>query len=176
MERILLKFEKVLTSFAVFSVFVMMCLTTADAIGRYLFNFPITGAYEITEKYLMISAVYLGASYTYRTGSNIRVGILINHLPKIVQIVLNIFAQIVSICYGILLVIPTIQHLFKTYIQKTTLSSVNIPLWPPYVTIPLGLLIMSLLMIRDLPRVHIGKSALFKEESPIESAKQDQVI
>lgn len=169
MENILFRCEKVLTYLAVLSIFVMMFLTTADAIGRYIFNFPITGAYEITEKYLMLTAVYLGASYTYRQGSNIRITLLVDHLPRHVKIVLNIFVQIFSICYGFLLVIPTAQHLFRTYIQKTTLSSLDLPLWPPYVTIPVGLFLMSLLMLRDLPRVRIGKSALFREETPTDS-------
>ena len=67
-ENILGQCEKVLTYVAVLAIFIMMCLTSADAIGRYIFNSPITGAYEFTEKYLMLTAVYLGTSYTYRGG------------------------------------------------------------------------------------------------------------
>lgn len=162
MEKILLKCEKWSTALAVLSIFIMMCLTTVDAIGRYLFNFPITGAYEVTEKYLMLIAVYLGTSYTYRGGSNIRITLLIDHLPRQVKMGLNIFAQIFSICYGFLLVIPTVQNVFRTYGQKTTLSSSNLPLWLPYAAIPIGLLLLSLFMLWDLPRVRTGKAALFR--------------
>jgi TRAP-type C4-dicarboxylate transport system permease small subunit len=161
MERILLRCDKVLTSIAVLSIFVMMVLTTADAIGRYIFNYPITGAYEMTEKYLMLIAVYLGTSYTYREGSTIRITLLVDHLPRQVKMGLHIFAQIFSICYGFLLVIPAVQNVFQTYAQEITLSSSNLPLWPPYAAIPIGLFLMSLFMLRDLPRVRAGKSALF---------------
>lgn len=163
MEKILIRCEKWSTFVAVLSIFIMMCLTTADAIGRYLFNFPITGAYEVTEKYLMLIAVYMGASYTYRAGSNIRITLILDHLPREVKMALNIFAQIFSICYGFLLVIPTAQNVFRTYGQKTTLSSLSFPLWVPYMAIPIGLLVMSLFMLWDLPRVRTGKSALFRE-------------
>jgi TRAP-type transport system small permease protein len=163
MERILSQCEKWSTRLAVLSIFVMMVLTTADAIGRYLFNFPITGAYEVTEKYLMLVAVYLGASYTYRGGSNIRITLVVNHLPRHVKMVLNIFAQVFSTGYGFLLVIPAVQNVIRTYAQKITLSSSNLPLWIPYAAIPIGLFLMSLFMLRDLPRVRAGKSALFRE-------------
>jgi C4-dicarboxylate transporter, DctQ subunit len=172
-ENVLGKCENVLTYLAVLSIFVMMCLTTADAIGRYIFSYPITGAYEFTEKYLMLTAVYLGASYTYRKGSTIRITLLVSRMPSNIKIGLNIFAQIVSICYGFFLVVPNIQSLYRTYLQGTTLTSTSFPLWPPYVAIPVGLLLMSLFMLWDLPKVPKGKSALFNEEEFTDTMRQD---
>ena len=55
--------ELVLVYAGVVAAFLMMCLTSADAICRYLLNSPILGAYEITEKYLMVATVFLGLSY-----------------------------------------------------------------------------------------------------------------
>ena len=172
-ENVLGKCENVLTYLAVLSIFIMMCLTTADAIGRYIFSYPITGAYEFTEKYLMLTAVYLGASYTYRAGSTIRITLLVSRMPSNIKIGLNIFAQIVSIFYGFFLVVPNIQSLYRTYLQGTTLTSTSFPLWPPYVAIPVGLLLMSLFMLWDLPKVPKGKSALFNEEEFTDTMRQD---
>jgi len=163
MEKVLSHCEKWSTHLAVLSIFIMMVLTTADAIGRYLFSLPITGAYEITEKYLMLIAVYLGASYTYRGGSTIRITLLVDRLPRGVKMFLNIFSQVFSICYGFLLVVPAVQSVIRVYDQKITLSSPQLPLWVPYTAIPIGLFLMSLFMLRDLPRVRSGGSALFRE-------------
>ena len=58
----------------------MMCLTSADALSRYAFNRPILGAFEITEKYLMVAAIFLGLSYGYRGGLFIRVTFLVDRL------------------------------------------------------------------------------------------------
>jgi TRAP-type C4-dicarboxylate transport system permease small subunit len=174
MENILERSERVLTSIAVLSIFVMMCLTSADAIGRYIFNSPITGAYEFTEKYLMLTAVYLGVSYTYRGGSTIRITLLVSRLPSNIRMGLNIFAQIFSICYGFFLVVPNIQSLFRTYHQGTTLTSTSLPLWPPYLAIPVGLLLMSFYMLWDLPKVPKGKSALFSEEEVSDVMKEEE--
>ncbi len=48
--------ELVLVYASVLAAIAMMCLTSADALSRYLLNRPIMGAYEITEKYLMVAA------------------------------------------------------------------------------------------------------------------------
>ncbi len=163
MEKVLDRFEKWSTHVAVLSIFVMMLLTTADAIGRYLFSFPLPGAYEVTEKYLMVIAVYLGASYTYRGGSTIRITLLVDRLPGGIKMALKVLAQIFSICYGFFLLVPAVQAVLRAYEQKITLSSPPLPLWVPFTTIPIGLLLMSLFMLRDLPRVRSGGSALFRE-------------
>ncbi len=163
MQKVLGRVEKWSTHVAVLSIFIMMVLTTADAIGRYLFSFPIAGAYEFTEKYLMVIAVYLGASYTYRGGSTIRITLLVDRLPSGVKMALQVFAQIFSICYGFFLLVPAVQAVLRAYDQKITLSSPQLPLWPPFMAIPIGLLLMSLFMLRDLPRVRSGGSALFRE-------------
>ena len=54
MQKLLNGSELVMVYVSSLSTFVLMLLTTADAGGRYLFNRPITGAYEITCNYLMM--------------------------------------------------------------------------------------------------------------------------
>jgi TRAP-type C4-dicarboxylate transport system permease small subunit len=167
MNRFLHRCERVLTSIAVVSMFIMMCLTTVDAVGRYFFSHPITGAYELTERYFMLVAVFLGVAYAYRGGAFIRVGILMDRMPMRVKVPINYVGQIFSILYGALLVFASIQQLVKTFNNGTTLASLpSVPLWPGVIVIPVGLALMCLLMIVDLPRVKEGKSDLFRDETP----------
>lgn len=167
MEKFLHRCERVLTSVAVLSLFIMMCLTTTDAIGRYFFSRPITGAYELTEKYFMLITIFLGIAYAYRGGAFIRVGILMDRMPMKVKVPINYIGQIFSIVYGVLLVIASIQQLVRTLRHGTTLASLSfIPLWPGIIVIPIGLMLMCLFMLVDLPRVKKGTSALFQDETP----------
>ena len=71
----------------------MMLLTSADALFRYLFNSPILGAYEITEKYLIVAAIFLGLSYAYRGGVFIRVTFLVDRLPPLWKAAADHFAH-----------------------------------------------------------------------------------
>jgi len=166
MQKLLDWCEKVMVFVSSMSTFVLMLLTTADAGGRYLFNRPITGAYEITANYLMIAAVFMAAGYGYREGAYIRVTFLADHLPRKMKLVVNHLVQLTCVIYGTLLVIATIQQARRIFSDHTTLSSLDIPLGPAYILVPVGLFFMSLLMLLDIRKVKEGKSALFREESP----------
>ena len=165
-EKWLARCEAVLLWVAVLATLVMMCLTTADAAGRYLFNRPIAGAYEVTEKYLMAAMVFLGVCYAYRGGAYIRVTFLLDYLPGAVRIFCDYLAQVISIAYGVLLVVATTQQFLRVASDRMTLSTVDVPVAPAYLLVPIGLFFMSVLMLLDLPRVRRGESLLFKDESP----------
>jgi TRAP-type C4-dicarboxylate transport system permease small subunit len=166
MQKLFNRCENVLLYSAVLSTFVMMCLTTADAGGRYIFNRPIIGAYEVTQSYLMVAAVFLALGYAYRQGANIRVTFLVDRLPSKVKLIVNHFVQIASMLYGVVLVVATIQQALRNIASGATLSGFPIPLGPAYAIVPVGLFFMSFLMLLDIRKVRAGKSPLFKEESP----------
>jgi TRAP-type C4-dicarboxylate transport system permease small subunit len=167
MQKLLNGCERVMLYISTMSAFALMLLTTADAGGRYLFNRPITGAYEVTTNYLMIAAIFMGVSFGYREGAYIRVTFLADRLPGAVKLAVSYFVQVVSMLYGVLLVIATYLQALRTIDTHTTLSSLDfIPLGPAYVIVPVGLLFMSLAMLLDIRKVKEGKSPLFAEEAP----------
>jgi TRAP-type C4-dicarboxylate transport system permease small subunit len=166
MKKLLHWWESLLTCAAVVATAIMVLLTSTDAIGRYLFNRPITGAYEVTEKYLMLSSVFLGCAYSYRKGAFIRVTILTNHIRRAVLLVINHLVQLFSILYIIVLTFATILQVVRAYTSHMTFNSIAQPVWPSCAIIPVGLFLMLILMVLDLRRIRSGGSALFKEDSP----------
>jgi len=166
MKRILDGCEAGMLYIGCFMTFLLMLLTTADAFGRYLFNSPIIGAYEITANYLMVAAIFLSVAYGYRGGAYIRVTFLMERLRGKVKIVINQIVQLGSLLYGFLLVAASLRQVFRVYGDRTSLSSFDFPLWPAYVFVPVGLFVMSLLMLVDLRKVKTGGAPLFKDDSP----------
>jgi TRAP-type C4-dicarboxylate transport system permease small subunit len=144
----------------------MMCLTSADALCRYLFNSPIIGAYEITEKYLMVAAIFLGLSYAYRGGVFIRVTFLVDRLPPLLKQLANHVAILLSLVFCGFILVATGQQAWRGLQDDTTLSALPIPVGPAYCLVPLGFLALTIVMLADLPRVRSGKSYLFREEAP----------
>ena len=65
-------------------VVIMMVLTTADVILRYLFNWPMPGSWELTE-YLMAIAVSLTLAYCALERGHIKVDIVLSLLPQRAQ-------------------------------------------------------------------------------------------
>jgi hypothetical protein len=98
-ERWLLRCEHVLVYAGVVAMVAMMCLTSADALSRYRLNSPILGAYELTEKYLMVASIFLGLSYAYRGGMFIRVTFLIDRLPPALKLAVNVVVQLITLAF-----------------------------------------------------------------------------
>src|SRR5258708_12339563 len=94
--RWLTRCEIALLYVGVFATFAMMCLTSADALSRYTFNRPILGAFEITEKYLMVAAIFMGLSYGYRGGLFIRVTFLVDPLSPPPPLLSDYFSFLAS--------------------------------------------------------------------------------
>ena len=165
MKNLLNSFEKLFGYSAMISVFAMMCLATADAAGRYVLNQPIRGAYEITEQYLMVVAVFLGICWAYREGALVRVTFLADRLPRQVKVGVNYFVQAISILIGIVYVYCQIRQTLRSISSGMTLDIWALPLWPAYVIAFLGLSLMTLALWLDLWGVRTRRSNLFKEES-----------
>ncbi|HOE15930.1 MAG TPA: TRAP transporter small permease [Syntrophorhabdaceae bacterium] len=163
MKRVLTAIEKVLVWFSVWSVFCMVCLTTADAAGRYLLNMPIPWAYEVTEKYLMVVSVFFALSYGYHYGSNIRVTFVVRHFGPRTKLIVDYIVQVLAIAYGLLMVVGTFLKAMKS-ISERMQDTFNFPLGPAYLVLPAGLLLLTLWLLYDLPKVRKGQSHLLKEE------------
>ena len=155
--------ERVLTMVAVAAAFAMMLLTTADALGRYLFNRPILVALEVTTNYLMIAAIFLALPHAYREGANIRVTFLVERLGRGPRLVIDHIVQILSIVYCAILVLATFQQLRNMFATGTLFTTVELPMWPGHALVVLGLLLVTLRMLLDLGRVRGGGSSLFKD-------------
>jgi TRAP-type C4-dicarboxylate transport system permease small subunit len=156
----------VLIYLATVSTFVMMCLTTSDAVGRYVFNRPISGVYEITESYLAVATVFLGICYAYRGGAYIRVSFFVDRMPRKVKVALNYFVQVFSILLSVFFLIASALQAYRKFASGITLSFLRFPIWPAYVIVCMGFFFTTLLMMLDLWRIKTGESDLFKEESP----------
>jgi TRAP-type C4-dicarboxylate transport system permease small subunit len=165
-ENWLRRCEFALLYLGVLATFAMMCLTSADAISRYALNRPIMGAYEITEKYLMVAAIFLGLSYGYRGGLFIRVTFLVDRLSGTARIVADYFAFLVSLAFCLIFLWATAVQGFRGLHDDTELSTLPILVGPAYCFVPIGFLALTLVMLLDLPRVRKRQSLLFTQEAP----------
>jgi TRAP-type C4-dicarboxylate transport system permease small subunit len=164
--KILALCEAVLVTVAIAATAVMMLLTSADALFRYAFNSPILGAYEITEKYLIVAAIFLGLSYAYRGGVFIRVTFLVDRLPPVRKAAANHLSHGLSLLYCAIFIVATFQQAFRSLSDDTTMTVLPILTGPSYMLVPIGFFAMFVLMLADLPRVRKGTALLFSQEAP----------
>jgi len=164
--KFLARCELALLYLGMLATFAMMCLTSADALSRYALNWPIMGAYEITEKYLMVAAIFLGLSYGYRGGLFIRVTFLVDKLSGNARLVADYVAFLLSLAFCVFVLWATAVQGWRGLHDDTELSTLPILVGPAYCIVPIGFLALTILMLVDLPRVRERKSLLFTQESP----------
>lgn len=165
-DKWLWRCELVLVYASILAAVAMMCLTSADALSRYLLNRPIMGAYEITEKYLMVATIFLGLSYAYRGGVFIRVTFLVDRLPARLKLLAQYLAHLASLLFCLIILVATTQQAVRGLSDDTTLSALPLLVGPAYCLVPLGFFALTVIMLIDLPRVRSGRSHLFREGAP----------
>jgi len=165
-EKWLERAELALLYVGALATFLMMCLTTADAFSRYVLNLPITGAYEITEKYLMVAAIFLGLSYAYRGGGFIRVTFLVDRLPRRGKLLADYVAHAVSLVFCVVFVFATTRQAIRALSEDTTFSALPVLVGPAYSLVPIGFFFLTVLLVADICRLHTGKSFLLIQDAP----------
>ena len=76
-------------------LFVMMVLTAADVIGRYVFNAPISGAFEIVQ-YLMAVVVFAALPVTTAVDGHLSVSLIPAQMPGVVGWLHRVFIRLLS--------------------------------------------------------------------------------
>lgn len=164
--RVLARCELVLLWLSLLAAFAMMLLTAADAMGRYLFNAPIIGAYEVTEKYLMVALIFFGLAHAFRGGVFIRVTFFINLLPRSLRLAADYLAHAVTVLYCAIILHATGEAALRALQDHTELATVPIPAGPAYVIVPVGFLALTIAILIDVTRISSGASQLLRDEGP----------
>ena len=134
---------------AAVAIFAMLLLVTANVIGRYAFNAPITGAFEFTEA-LLVVIIMLGLALTQYHDGHIRVTILTRRLPPR-------WAHAARICA---LVAGTVFFAWCTYaswlfaweswsFKEQEWGTVTFPLYPFKFVVCLGVILLSVQFLLD---------------------------
>lgn len=145
--------EFVLAYVAVTATAIMMLLTSADAVCRYFLNSPILIAYELTEKYLMTAAVFLGLPSAFRGGAFVRVTFLVDRLSLSLRSIAEPLAHVIAILCCLVFATATAQQAYRSLSDPTTLSALPVPVSPAYLLAPLGFLVLMLAILTGGPRV-----------------------
>ena len=132
---------------------VMATLVFVNVITRYVFNFSIIWAEEVSQ-YLMIWIAYLGAGLALREGRHVAVEMLQDRLPTALGRRLRIaVGGLVLIFLG---VVTVLGFQFAVFVWNQETPVLNISLGIPSLAIPIGALLFAahlVLMFRN----YVGK-------------------
>ena len=128
------KAEKILLSL---SILLMMVNTTANALGRYIFNQSIYFSEELNQ-FLMISVTFIGLAYAVRNGRNIRMTAIYDSLSHKKKKLLMIFIAITTSLLMFLLAYEAWVYVMQVKEINRQSPALQIPVYLVYMIVPMG--------------------------------------
>ena len=131
------------------SLFGIMCLTTADVAGRYLFNSPITGVFELTE-FMVLILIFSFLAYTQSGGGHVSVNLLVSCFPKKAQRYIALFNHSLCLILMGLITYMGFRRALELLEFREASPNLGVPIYPFVFFLVLGCLVMCIEYIRDL--------------------------
>ena len=141
--------SRIINGIGVSILAVMMFLTSADVILRYVFNRPISGAYEITE-WMLGALVAFGLAYTAAHKEHIRIDFVSSRFSPGVQVFLNIIAALLGIGIFSLITWRSIMYAESLRAGGDITPVLHIPLYPAVWVVVVGGTLFCLVFMVDL--------------------------
>ncbi|HEX7551427.1 MAG TPA: TRAP transporter small permease [Candidatus Methylomirabilis sp.] len=137
------------------ALIVAMVVLIASQVGfRYVLNEPLAWTEEVA-RHLMIWAGLLGAAVAYRHKGHLGMDILVVHLGKPMQRVVEVVVQLLSLGFFGILVIHGIPLVERTMGQFS--SAIRIPMGYIYASIPFGSALILLFAVEKIACVWGGR-------------------
>jgi TRAP-type C4-dicarboxylate transport system permease small subunit len=147
-ERAIRLLENAAMAVAIVCVVVIMLVVSADAISRYAFNAPLPVTFELVTYYLLIAAIYLAMSATFRRGDHINIDLIQNHLPAGVRRWADIVSSLLAAFVFTLVAYGALTHAIEAYVRKEFMPGYIIwPVWLSYLPIPIGAAVLVLRLL-----------------------------
>lgn len=127
----------------------MMFLTAADVILRYIFNSPILFAQELTE-FSMAVCISLGLSFCAVEKGHVSVDVIANKLPKRIQAIFDCFTGLLTIVFFLLIVWRTFLQMEFVAGNRITSLALLIPVYPFIGLVGVGFALFTLVLFMDL--------------------------
>jgi len=115
----------------------LMLLTTADVAGRYFFDSPISGVFDLTH-FAVAVMVYLGLAYCGLRGANVAIELLYDRLPAAMRGPLNRLTNLAGcVLFGVICWRTAVQALEVREMGEAS-QMMEIPLFPLYCVVAFG--------------------------------------
>lgn len=145
--------SRIMAIIAAIVLAIMMLLTVADVIGRYFFNSPIKGTWEVIGLLLVCAGTW-GLAYCQVKKSHIKVTVFMQRSSRRVQAIIRSVAYLVGLI-GFSLLSWRVFVMAKKYLflpRGNVTDTLDIPYAPFMFTLSIGAGIMALVLVVDLVR------------------------
>jgi TRAP-type C4-dicarboxylate transport system permease small subunit len=154
-------------------IILMLVLVVSDVVGRAVLNTAIPGIDTIVASYLMVATIFLPLGLLQVLDENISVDFLHNIMPKWMQGVFDVLAQLLAMLFFALLGWLYFWVAVEAYETKEYVTGTwDVPIWPARILMPLGLAVASFAAAVMLYRAVF---ALFSRSKPLSNSHSGRI-
>ncbi len=114
---------------------------------QVFFRFVIKGSLPWSEelsRYIMVWAVFFGASMGAKSGAHIGVEVFVNLFPPNVRRAMTIVSGLLTQTFCVMVLVLSLQVVFSIYEMGQVSPAMEIPMYIPYLAVPVGAVMMSI--------------------------------
>jgi TRAP-type C4-dicarboxylate transport system permease small subunit len=148
--------SKFMAAIAAIVLGIMMLITVIDVVGRYFFNRPINGSWELIG-FLLVCAGTWGLAYCQVTKAHIQVTVLLDIFPEKVRNIITLIAYIMGLV-AFSLIFRRSVLLTQKYMTETghVSDTLEIPYYPFTILMAIGVGMLVVILLYEV--IHsIGK-------------------
>lgn len=127
----------------------LMLIGTVDVLGRYLFDSPIKGAYEISEL-LLAGIVFFGIAYALSIDGHVKVNTLMLKLNPRMRRVISIVMSSLALSIFILISWQGTMLAYKSWTTYRMIDVIDLPIAPFQLLVPIGCLAVCFELILQI--------------------------
>lgn len=150
-QRGIIRASRVLLYAGCILLAIMMLITTADVLGRYFFNLPIEGSYELVGLFLVL-VLAAGLAHCQLEKGNVRVKIIYEKVPEKTRDAFDILAWVIGFICSLLicwqLFVIGRQYILRVHGGLT--ETLTIPFAPFYIIQGLGFAFLTFILVLDI--------------------------
>lgn len=149
--------------FLVLTMAIMVLMMFIQSVSRYFIGTSFSWGSEFAQ-YLHVWQIWIGASLAIRLQSHIRVDVFINIFPPAIKRYFHLLAILCWFVFAGFLAIEGSKYVIDVLISGQTSPSLHVPMWIPYLAIPIGGTLMIIRLIQQLYFLFSKKEDLYETE------------
>ena len=112
--------------------------------------------------FLLIGATFLGSPYVLLTRGHVNVDLIPLYLPQRARFVFAVLASLIGIAFCVVVLWKGTEFWWEVFERRWMSNHVwRVPLWIPYLALPVGMLLLVLQYVADLWALLTGRELPF---------------
>jgi TRAP-type C4-dicarboxylate transport system permease small subunit len=129
-----------------------------DVACRFLFNYPLHGATELSEL-LLVVMVFIGLAAAQQGRQNYAIDMVTRNLPMTVQSALELLAHVFCLVVVVALAWFSMRQALESFNRgEASFGIIPFPVWPARVVLAFGLWLLALQFVCDIIRHVMGEA------------------